>query len=314
MQVATWGAVLVIRSTISVTNSDFISNWVDTTFFSCAGLAISECSSRVENCRFIENLGHIGAALEIGYRDAHVSNCIFLRNHASLGQGALTLGPGTHTLTDCVFEANSSPRWNTFTSMGAVHLDHCVFRNNFSTDTNDSGAVTSGYNHETWMNNCSFMGNTPATIHNAYVPYGVMHMENCYWGDPSGPYHPTLNPNGRGGTIYGDSVYFTPWLTEPPQDVPGHSTQQLPAWITLDVYPNPFNPATSISFSLPNAGRTKIVVFDLLGRSVRTLTDEVLSAGDHRINFDGSSLPSGIYFAHLQAGKLAQTRKMILLK
>ncbi len=79
-------------------------------------------------------------------------------------------------------------------------------------------------------------------------------------------------------------------------------------------YPNPFNPSTQISFDLTKAGHVSLKVFDLLGREVQTLVDEVQPAGTHSITFDGTGLPSGIYLYRLQAGDFTMTKKMVLLK
>jgi len=79
-------------------------------------------------------------------------------------------------------------------------------------------------------------------------------------------------------------------------------------------YPNPFNPSTTISWQSPVGSHQTLKVYDLLGREVATLVDEYKPAGSYEINFDASSLPSGIYFYKLQADHYIETRKMILLK
>ena len=79
-------------------------------------------------------------------------------------------------------------------------------------------------------------------------------------------------------------------------------------------YPNPFNPVTNLSFSLPEAGEVTLVVFDIQGREVTRLIDGWRSAGVYEATFNGSDLASGIYFAHLTAGDLQQTRKILLVK
>jgi hypothetical protein len=79
-------------------------------------------------------------------------------------------------------------------------------------------------------------------------------------------------------------------------------------------YPNPFNPSTMIRFSLPFTEYTKLTIYDVTGRQVEVLANEVLSAGEHRITFDGSGLSSGVYFVRLQSGHHTQTEKMVLLK
>ena len=79
-------------------------------------------------------------------------------------------------------------------------------------------------------------------------------------------------------------------------------------------YPNPFNASTVISFELQAASQIKLAVYDVNGREVALLVDGHLSSGPHEIAFDGTDLPSGVYFAMLEAGDLTQTRKLILLK
>jgi plastocyanin len=79
-------------------------------------------------------------------------------------------------------------------------------------------------------------------------------------------------------------------------------------------YPNPFNASTEISFSLPHSSPISLQMFDVLGRQVATVLDKSLPAGAHHVHFDGSALPSGIYFLQLRAGEFSQSRKMVLLK
>jgi len=79
-------------------------------------------------------------------------------------------------------------------------------------------------------------------------------------------------------------------------------------------YPNPFNPSTRISYDLPSPSPVTLEVFDLLGRRLGTLTDGMQPAGNYSVLFDGSALPSGLYFYRLNAGNFVQTQKMVLLK
>ena len=79
-------------------------------------------------------------------------------------------------------------------------------------------------------------------------------------------------------------------------------------------YPNPFNPNTVIRYEIPNETFVIVKLYDLLGREIKTLVDEDERAGIHSYNFDGSELPSGIYFYRITAGELSQTKKLLLLK
>ena len=79
-------------------------------------------------------------------------------------------------------------------------------------------------------------------------------------------------------------------------------------------YPNPFNPTTNIRFAVPDAGRVSLRVYDVLGREVALLVDNVLQPGYYTARFEGHALASGVYFYRLIAGSYVETRKMQLVK
>ncbi|QQS37118.1 MAG: T9SS type A sorting domain-containing protein [Ignavibacteriales bacterium] len=79
-------------------------------------------------------------------------------------------------------------------------------------------------------------------------------------------------------------------------------------------YPNPFNPTTKIQFSLREKQNVTLKIYNILGKEIVTVLNEERNAGEHEINFDGSSLPSGIYFYKIQAGDFVVTKKMTLIK
>lgn len=79
-------------------------------------------------------------------------------------------------------------------------------------------------------------------------------------------------------------------------------------------YPNPFNPATTISFSLPEERMVRLGVINIVGQQVALLIDETLRSGDHSVVWDASSSPSGIYIVQLETGGRILTRKITLIK
>ena len=79
-------------------------------------------------------------------------------------------------------------------------------------------------------------------------------------------------------------------------------------------YPNPFNPVTNIQFTIVHRQLTIVNVYDMLGREVATLVNEVKEPGTYTVQFDGSNLASGLYFYRLTAGSYLATHKMILMR
>ena len=78
--------------------------------------------------------------------------------------------------------------------------------------------------------------------------------------------------------------------------------------------PNPFNPATRISYELPRESHVTISVYDTAGRRVKTIVDSVQSPGTHEVMFRADRLSSGVYFYEMRAGDFQEIRKMMLLK
>jgi hypothetical protein len=79
-------------------------------------------------------------------------------------------------------------------------------------------------------------------------------------------------------------------------------------------YPNPFNPSTKINFAIPKSGLITLKIYDILGKEISTLINEYLSAGNYSVNFNGSNIPSGVYFYRLEANRYITTKKMLMIK
>ena len=89
----------------------------------------------------------------------------------------------------------------------------------------------------------------------------------------------------------------------------------MPAKFSLEQnYPNPFNPSTMISWQSSVGSWQTLKIYDVLGNEVATLVNEYKQAGVYKIEFDGSSLSSGVYFISLKWNNTISTRKMVLLK
>ena len=79
-------------------------------------------------------------------------------------------------------------------------------------------------------------------------------------------------------------------------------------------YPNPFNPVTTIKFSIAKAGNVKIIIYDAVGREVKTLVNSYYAQGSYNIQWNADSFASGVYLYRLEAGNFNMVKKMILLK
>ena len=94
----------------------------------------------------------------------------------------------------------------------------------------------------------------------------------------------------------------------------GDSFIPHPSSFSLSNFPNPFNSSTDIRFDLPQTERVQVDVFDITGRRVASLADDVFAAGSHHVTFDAAGLPSGVYVYRLTSGDYNRARKMVLLR
>lgn len=91
--------------------------------------------------------------------------------------------------------------------------------------------------------------------------------------------------------------------------------EQRPTNFTLENYPNPFNSVTTISYAIPERAHVSLSVYDILGREIAKLVDDVQDANQYTIQFDASRLSSGVYFYRLRVGgEIVKTRKMLLVR
>lgn len=109
------------------------------------------------------------------------------------------------------------------------------------------------------------------------------------------------------GAVYSFSINSTPVGVD-------DGTGQPVSYRLNQNFPNPFNPSTTISYSIAEPGVVTLKVFDAQGNEVASLVNEYKNSGSYSINFDASGLSSGVYFYKLQAGSFSETRKLMLMK
>jgi len=137
---------------------------------------------------------------------------------------------------------------------------------------------------------------------------------------------------GHGFELDWDSTYTNSWFTKKgliakdsalaflqrvfftPTGIASSHGQFPSGFSLMQNYPNPFNPATTIIYEIPVKGLVSLKVYDLLGREVRTLVNEIKDAGRYQVTMDASNLASGVYFYSIKAGVFSKTMKLMIVK
>ncbi len=97
-------------------------------------------------------------------------------------------------------------------------------------------------------------------------------------------------------------------------DVKPGSELYLASFSLAQNYPNPFNPSTTISYTLPSQSFVTLKLFNVLGQEVASMVNGIESPGNKSVRFDGSGLPSGVYFYRLQAGSYSATKMLMIVR
>lgn len=185
-----------------------------------------------------------------------------------------------------------------------------------------------GYNQRDIF--CSYSLDNAATWSNPIRITNTTDIDETYpsvsfWnpGTPGNPYElhitymkdPGVGPSSFGGSAPAtrNTLIYRKFTALPPIGIINNQNLLKEYRLTQN-YPNPFNPSTKIEYNIIKSGLVTLKVYDVLGREVRTLVNEVQTSGVKEIEFNAAALPSGIYFYTLSAGDFTNTKKMILIK
>jgi hypothetical protein len=163
----------------------------------------------------------------------------------------------------------------------------------------------------TWINDDLFAGTTDGV-------FRLMSGDSTWSGVNDG----LTNYSVKALTGHGDYLFLigdgsTIWR-RPILEITGivsDGTHHIPKKFSMNQnYPNPFNPSTTISYQLPKQSHVSLNIFDILGRQVMTLVNEVEQPGYKSIKFDASILPTGVYFYRLTSDSYVETKKLLLVR
>jgi hypothetical protein len=220
-----------------------------------------------------------------------------------------------------IFRHNTNIAGGTIYIVGTtnVRIHHNIFEGNMTLDSEQGSIVHSISSGQVTLDSNWIAGNNSQTITCDQFEGCSIDAQNNYWGAPSGPYHPTLNPGGQGDTLWSDSVLFIPWLTAPPDTalpnaIQDHERPMMPrTWELLDVYPNPFNASLQIVLAGFTGNDFEITLHNLLGQRVDVIHRGALTGGQLAY-LPSPLLSSGVYFVNARDRQGIQTRKVVLLK
>jgi hypothetical protein len=224
-----------------------------------------------------------------------VSGTTVSDNFALSEGGAVQLLGGTAVIDSCEIFGNSSGESKSWA--GGIYLD--------------AGSALSIHRSRIHGNGIAVYFDSPGG-----PPSLNADATDNWWGDDSGPYHPTLNPAGLGDRV-SDYVDFVPWDGMTPVFADG--SDPAPSAALLTSFPNPFQQDTDISFAVGSPGPVRLSIYDVGGRLLRTLVRPVPSAGRFSIRWDGTAgdgtpAPSGVYFCRMETASETAVKKILLLR
>lgn len=161
--------------------------------------------------------------------------------------------------------------------------------------------------------NCTFLKNKFSVSKTEFLlaPDDSMNLEIYFLASSPGELRDTLVFTGNSFSSP-DSVFLHVNVLDPSSII---DNIQVPKEFNLEQnFPNPFNPTTTIKYSLPERRHVSLMIYDILGNIISTLVNETLPPGYYSIKFHANDLPSGIYFYRIISGKYVKTKKLILIK
>jgi len=277
----------------------------------------------IVQCRFMHNSASQGGAICITSGDLMLESCTFIENESADG-GALAMAAifDGH-LTNCTMVGNTADRGAAITAVSvyfAIPFSACIIADNLGGE----GFYWDGQNSID-LDNMDIVGNEGGDWTGAIADqFGQNHncsLDPMFCATPEDPLNftlhadsPCLADNNPGGVLIGAHGQGC--------GVPSgvhDGTPDAAKLVELDCHPNPFNPVTTLTFRLGQAGWVDLTLYDLAGQRVMGLVRGVHGPGQHQVNWNGRDdsgrgMPSGTYLAILKLGSEVTTQKISLVR
>ncbi len=273
-----------------------------------------------------KNQAELGGGLRASYGDPFIGNNLIINNYAEEWGGGMYVNNNTPLIINNIISGNEADEMGggLRTGNASPNVVNCIFYGNSAPDGPEISPWGSPvFSYSDIQGGYEGEGNIDADPLFRDPENGDFHLMSIECGDPSdSPCIDAGDPSifdyllecdwGLGGQrsdmgVYGGQAIPTDIREEHPPTIPV-------AYGLPQNYPNPFNASTVIRYNLPTASDITISIYDIRGRKVETLVQGEQQAGYHQIIWDASDHSSGMYFYKIQAGKYAETRKMVLLK
>ena len=272
------------------------------------GLGVGGAGVHVVSCRFESNTADFGGAIALmSSADVAIEDCDLVGNGAAFWGGALSADGSEFTVTggDLTGNTTTGDGGAAYVLGGSGTVNHCTITGNSADGT--AGGLFSD-TASLVVNDCVLAGNGLA-LYAAGPTLDDIDARDNWWGHASGPYHPTLNPDGQGDAV-GDDVAFAPWSAWSGVPV----TDEPPATLSVVRRGSGFD----VAFSLPRSSSIDLLVYDVRGRHIATLAAGLHTAGDHGYRWCGTDATgrrqaAGVYLVHLAGADRPLTRKVLLL-
>jgi len=302
------GGLFCINGAVTITNTTFLANTavgggaIDGR--NGMNLTMSHCLIESNQAWRIGAQG-LGGGMCFASGTQQISNCTFVNNTAGTG-GAVYAGSGTH-LTNCIIAYQVAGGGINFPLIGADVRYSCFAGNgggdfygplpplNFGVigHANANGDSCDGY-----MN----LFRDPEFDPSALQAYSLRQDSPCInAGSPQSPHDPD-------GSIADIGAFYYALPSAAPVNL------SVPSSFSLRAYPNPFNPSTSLTFTISRDAVVNLKIYDILGREAATLISARRPAGTYSVTWNAAAFPSGTYIAVLDAGGAQTTLRLQLLK